>query len=57
MTLLDRFIEIAMTVVLIVGGYQFYFWAQRRRWFQARCLETRLDALITYERLESCFRS
>ena len=49
MTLLDRGIEVAMTVVLIVGGYQFYFWAQRRRWFQARYLETRLDALITYD--------
>jgi hypothetical protein len=37
MTLLDRGIEIAMTVVLIVGGYQFYFWAQRRdREAQAR---------------------
>jgi membrane-associated phospholipid phosphatase len=38
-----------MTVVLIIGGYQFYFWAQRRRWFAARCLETRFDAMIGYD--------
>ena len=49
MTSFDRAIEMAMTVVLIVGGYQFYFWAQRRRWFAARCLETRFDAHIAYD--------
>jgi hypothetical protein len=46
---LDRVIEVAMTVVLIVGGYQFYFWAQRRKWFAARFLETRFDAMIRYD--------
>jgi membrane-associated phospholipid phosphatase len=49
MTLFDRAIEIAMTVVLIIGGYQFYFWAQRRTWFRARCMATRLDAIVTYD--------
>jgi membrane-associated phospholipid phosphatase len=49
MTPFDRAIEVAMTVVLIVGGYQFYFWAQRRRWFAARYLETRFDARIAYD--------
>lgn len=49
MSLLDRGIEVAMTVVLIIGGYQFYFWAQRRTWFRARCMETRLDSLIAYD--------
>jgi membrane-associated phospholipid phosphatase len=49
MTPFDRTIEVAMTVVLIVGGHQFYFWAQRRRWFTARCLETRWDARIAYD--------
>lgn len=45
----DRIIEIAMTVVLIIGGYQFYFWAQRRRWFEARYLTTRFDDLVSYD--------
>jgi membrane-associated phospholipid phosphatase len=49
LTPFDRAIEVAMTVVLIVGGYQFYFWAQRRRWFRARRLETRFDAMIAYD--------
>lgn len=49
MTNVDRAIEIAMTVVLIVGGYQFYFWAQRQRFRPARQLETRFDALISYD--------
>jgi membrane-associated phospholipid phosphatase len=49
MTGLDRGIEAAMTIVLIIGGYQFYFWAQRQRWFEARYLETRLDGLISYD--------
>lgn len=45
----DRAIEIAMTIVLIVGGYQFYFWAQRQRWHRARFLTTRFDDMITYD--------
>lgn len=45
----ERFLELAITIVLIVGGYQFYFWAQRRTWFRARCMETPLDALIGYD--------
>lgn len=49
MTYVDRIIEVAMTVVLIVGGYQFYFWAQRRTWFRARCMETRFDVRIRYD--------
>ncbi len=38
-----------MTIVLIIGGYQFYFWAQRQRWFAAWHLETRFDAMINYD--------
>lgn len=49
MDMFDRAIEVAMTVVLIIGGYQFYFWAQRQRWYEARFLETRFDAMITYD--------
>lgn len=49
MTLADRLIEMPMTVVLIIGGYQFYFYCQRRRWFQGRLLETRFDGMIGYD--------
>jgi membrane-associated phospholipid phosphatase len=49
MSLGDRVIEIAMTVVLIIGGYQFYFWAQRQRWRPHRFLETRFDGMISYD--------
>lgn len=49
MLLADRLIEIAITIVLIIGGYQFYFFAQRQRWYSARFLETRFDALISYD--------
>lgn len=49
MTAFDRGLEVAITIVLIIGGYQFYFWAQRQRWFEARYLETRFDALISYD--------
>lgn len=49
MTFWERVLELAITVVLIVGGYQFYFWAQRREWVPARSLETRWDAKIKYD--------
>jgi len=49
MPLFDRVLEVFVTVVLIVGGYQFYFWAQRRRWVEARTLETRFDSMIEYD--------
>lgn len=49
MDLFDRGLEITITIVMIIGGYQFYFWAQRQRWFEARYLETRLDGLISYD--------
>lgn len=49
MDALDRGLEVAMTIVLIIGGYQFYFWAQRQRWYEARFLETRLDSMVTYD--------
>jgi membrane-associated phospholipid phosphatase len=49
MTITERLIELAMTVVLIVGGYQFYFWAQRQRWRPARFLTTRFDGMIDYD--------
>jgi membrane-associated phospholipid phosphatase len=49
MTDFGRFIEMLMTVVLIVGGYQFYFWAQRRTTPPARYFETRFDAMIDFD--------
>jgi membrane-associated phospholipid phosphatase len=49
MTNFDRILELFITVVLIVGGYQFYFWAQRRTSPPARYFETKLDGLIKFE--------
>lgn len=49
MTAFGRLVELLMTVVLIVGGYQFYFWAQRRETPPARYFETRLDAMISFD--------
>lgn len=49
MSSFDRFLELFITVVLIVGGYQFYFWAQRQRFFEARYFETKWDAKIAFD--------
>lgn len=49
MGLADRVIELAMTIVLIIGGYQFYFWSQRQKFRQSRTLITRLDSWFTYD--------
>lgn len=42
-------LELPVTVVLIIGGYQFYFWAQRQRFFPATFLETRWDGWIRFD--------
>jgi membrane-associated phospholipid phosphatase len=49
MELFDRILELFITVVLIVGGYQFYFWAQRQRFFDARYFETGWDRKINFD--------
>ena len=49
MELFDRILELFITVVLIVGGYQFYFWAQRQRFFDARYFETSWDRKINFD--------
>lgn len=49
MSLFERFIELYITVILIFGGYSWYFWAQRQRWRKARYLETRFDAMVGYD--------
>lgn len=45
----DRILEAALTIVLIIGGYQFYFWAQRQTFYEARYLTTRFDSWITFD--------
>jgi membrane-associated phospholipid phosphatase len=47
--LFDRMLELFITVVLIVGGYQFYFWAQRQEFFDARYFETSWDRKINFD--------
>lgn len=49
MTGADRILEIAVTIVMIVGGYQFYFWAQRQTFRPARYIETRWDDMVTFD--------
>lgn len=49
MTLFDRAIELAITVVLIIGGYQFYFWCQRQTFYEPRYLTTAWDAKINFD--------
>lgn len=49
MILFDRVLELFITVVLIVGGYQFYFWAQRQTFFDARYFETHWDEKIDFD--------
>lgn len=40
--------NLLLSLVLILGGYQVYFWCQRRRFFQPREWPTRLDECIPY---------
>jgi membrane-associated phospholipid phosphatase len=49
MNLFDRLLEIPLTIVLIIGGYQFYFWAQRQDFYKPRFLETRFDDLVYFD--------
>jgi membrane-associated phospholipid phosphatase len=49
MTSFDRGLEVVITIVLIVGGYQFYFWAQRQTFYEPRYLPTKLDSKITFD--------
>lgn len=46
MTALDHVVSLTLAVVLIVGGYQFYFWCQRRTRERARIFSFRLDNAI-----------
>lgn len=44
----NRMIDLVLSIFLIVGGYQFYFWCQRNALFKPREFGTSLDDLIPY---------
>ncbi|TAK93126.1 MAG: hypothetical protein EPO07_18595 [Verrucomicrobia bacterium] len=46
---LDYFINLVMSVILIVGVYQFYFWCQRNYRAQPRQLKLAVDEKIPYQ--------
>jgi membrane-associated phospholipid phosphatase len=48
MTLTDHAVHLTLSVVLIVGGYQFYFWCQRRPLVPARGLKLAVDDWVPY---------
>ena len=48
MTAADYLIHLTLSVVLIVGGYQFYFWCQRNQLAAPRLLRSPVDDLIPY---------
>jgi membrane-associated phospholipid phosphatase len=48
MTLSGRLIDLTLSGVLIVGGYQFYFWCQRNPVSEPRVFVSRLDEWIPY---------
>src|SRR5262245_37247463 len=48
MDLLDYVVVLPITIVIIVGMYQFYFWCQRQNWRTPIQLETRFDALFGF---------
>src|SRR5438876_1135153 len=48
MTPADYVINLTLSVILIVGAYQFYFWCQRNHLSAARELGSRIDERIPY---------
>jgi membrane-associated phospholipid phosphatase len=48
MTPADYVIHVTLSVVLIIGGYQFYFWCQRNQLAVPRQLRSPVDDLIPY---------
>jgi membrane-associated phospholipid phosphatase len=49
MTATDRFAQLLISVFLIVGVYQFYFWCQRNHLFPPRQLRSPLDDRIPFQ--------
>jgi membrane-associated phospholipid phosphatase len=45
----DLVIQLAMSVILIIGIYQFYFWCQRNQVGKTRQLRSRLDDAIPFQ--------
>jgi membrane-associated phospholipid phosphatase len=45
----DLLIQLALSVILIIGIYQFYFWCQRNHRFPPRQLRSRLDDAIPFQ--------
>jgi membrane-associated phospholipid phosphatase len=48
MRLADYVMNLALSGVLVVGGYQFYLWCQRNTLFEARELGSSMDDLIPF---------
>ncbi len=48
MTPADYLINLTLSVILIVGAYQFYFWCQRNHLSAPRELGSRIDERIPY---------
>jgi membrane-associated phospholipid phosphatase len=44
----DHLIHLTMSVFLIFGVYQFYFWCQRQKWVPVRKFSTKLDDLFPF---------
>jgi hypothetical protein len=44
----DYVINLLLTIILIVGVYQFYFWCQRNHLVASRELKLRVDEWIPY---------
>ena len=49
MEMFDRVLEVFITVVMIVGGYQFYFWAQRQTFRPARLFDMACDSWLAFD--------
>jgi membrane-associated phospholipid phosphatase len=45
----DLVIQLAMSVILIIGVYQFYFWCQRNQLRKPQQLRSRLDDIIPFQ--------
>ena len=48
MSAIDYLIHLILSVILIVGGYQFYFWCQRNSPVAPRELRSALDERLPY---------
>jgi len=48
-TLFDNIVIFTITVVLIIGFYQFYFWCQRNQRSEPREFKSKLDSMISFK--------